>query len=266
VLNDQLPFLWQCSARLDDDVERLSRIMEHQNYLRVGADDMRSLLLRGQLDALQDWSAFLNSWARLPIDLYMADGGRYRRRRYEVVSASSAQPLLQMEPYEPHFQSVSYNQLNGGVLRYFELIEDGVLCSCAMRSLLSVGCEIVNRLAPDSDWRIALHQFRIEAHERREAPPTPEGRHRDGVNFAMMVMIGRKNVTGGNTIIYDQDSNPIDEFTLSDPLDTAFVNDERTFHEVSPISLRDPGQLGYRDMLVATFRKSGPLAPGASPG
>jgi hypothetical protein len=33
------------------------------------------------------------------------------------------------------------------------------------------------------------------------------------------------------------------------------VDDERTRHAVAPIAASKPNQVGYRDVLVATFRK-----------
>jgi hypothetical protein len=227
--------------------------MQRENYLHVEAADMHSLISRGQVNALQDWPDFLNSWAWLPTDLYMADGGKYRRRRYAVLSAARQHSELRVEAYEPHYQSVTYNNLNGGVFRHFEMIEENTLRCAALGSLLSVGLELFSRLAPCNDWRIELHQFRIEAHEQRDALPTPEGRHRDGASFVMMVMIERKNIVGGNTIVYDLDGERRGEFTLANPLDTVFVNDEKIFHEVTPISPGEPGRPGHRDMFVAVF-------------
>ena len=72
----------------------------------------------------------------------------------------------------------------------------------------------------------------------------------------MMTMIERKNVVGGNTIVYGQDGERLEEFMLFDPLDTTFVNDEKTFHEVSPISPSEPGRPGHRDMFVAVLSRA----------
>ncbi|MEJ0044812.1 MAG: 2OG-Fe dioxygenase family protein [Rhodospirillales bacterium] len=40
---------------------------------------MRTLL---ETRGLTDWARFSDSWNDLGVDTYMADGGRYRRRRY----------------------------------------------------------------------------------------------------------------------------------------------------------------------------------------
>jgi hypothetical protein len=214
---------------------------------------MRSLMLRGQENALQDWKAFSDSWDDLPIDLYMADGGRYRRRRYAVLRASRQDLDLRLEAYQPHFQSMDYNNLNGGVLRYYELIEESIIRSSVMGSLLSVGLEVFGRLGQADDWRIELHQFRIEAHEQRVALPAPEGKHRDGASFVMMVMVERQNVIGGNTVVYGLDGECLEEFQLARPLDATFVNDEQVFHYVTPISRCELSRPGHRDMFVAVF-------------
>ena len=39
----------------------------------------------------RDWASFAASWDDLGIDTYMADGGRYRRRRFAAFRASSAE-------------------------------------------------------------------------------------------------------------------------------------------------------------------------------
>ena len=38
--------------------------------------------------------------------------------------------------------------------------------------------------------------------------PTPEGVHRDGVDFVIVVMIKRVNIDSGATTIYDLDNQP----------------------------------------------------------
>ncbi|HZX87093.1 MAG TPA: hypothetical protein VFF19_26210, partial [Reyranella sp.] len=51
-------------------------------YAFVEASDMRNALAR--FGTLADWPAFAESWDDLDVDTYMADGGRYRRRRFGV--------------------------------------------------------------------------------------------------------------------------------------------------------------------------------------
>ena len=53
----------------------------------------------------------------------MADGGRYRRRRHAVYAATGGGAIVRAA-HQPHYQSLDYNTLNGGIARWFEPIED----------------------------------------------------------------------------------------------------------------------------------------------
>ena len=59
--------------------------MARAGYAFVEASGMRNAL--GRFGALADWAAFAASWNDLELDTYMADGGRYRRRRHAVFAA-----------------------------------------------------------------------------------------------------------------------------------------------------------------------------------
>jgi hypothetical protein len=100
-----------------------------------------------------------------------------------------------------------------------------------------------------------LHQFRIEAQPGQEGRPTPEGMHRDGVDWVLVLMVRRENVESGETTIYDLARHPLGSFTLTEPLDAAWVDDSRVYHGVTPVRPLDPARPAYRDVLVLTFRR-----------
>ncbi|MDE2201080.1 MAG: 2OG-Fe dioxygenase family protein, partial [Rhodospirillales bacterium] len=81
--------------------------------------------------SLADWPAFAASWHGMRLDEYMADGGRYRRRRYAVFNAAPGGAILR-GPHEPHFQTTDYNRLNGGVERWFEPMPEAVAGSASL--------------------------------------------------------------------------------------------------------------------------------------
>lgn len=244
----------QISTSFDLDLEELCRLITHKSFCRLPAEQARSLLLQQNPLSLHDWRAFQESWSRLSLDGYMADGGRYRKRRYATLSAKASSLIPQIKPHQPHYQSRNYNELNGGVSRHFEPIEDVILRGNTMSGLLTLACDLFGRLSPYSDWHIEVHQFRIEADGTQVALPTPEGPHRDGVDFVMMLMVYRFNVVGGATTIYDLEDRRLDEFTLTNPLELVLVDDQRIRHAVAPIAPFDTDRSGYRDVFVATFR------------
>jgi hypothetical protein len=200
---------------------------------------------------LADWQAFETSWNDMPLDHYMADGGRYRRRRYAVLSAID--DAIRQEPHQPHYQSLEYNALNGGVAREYEPIPDAIIQGNTMQSVLHFCLRLFNRLQPGTPWHIECHQFRIEARGAEYGKPTPEGVHRDGVDFVLVMMVKRVNISRGTTTMHDMEERTLDSFTLTSPLDCAIVNDRRCLHGVTPVEQIDPAAPAYRDVLVATF-------------
>jgi hypothetical protein len=204
--------------------------------------------------ALAAWPAFAESWDRLELDTYMADGGRYRRRRYATLSAPAQGDGLVLEPEQPHYQSRDYNRLNGGIARHFAPIDPAVLSAATLQSVLRLGLALFRRLYPQHAAHIEVHQFRIEARADALGRPTPEGAHRDGVDFVLVMMVRRVNVGSGTTEIFDLERRRIDSFTLVEPGDTALVDDRRALHGVTPIVPLDATRAAWRDVLVATYR------------
>jgi hypothetical protein len=106
-------------------------------------------------------------------------------------------------------------------------------------------------------WHIETHQFRIEARSAEQGRPTPEGLHRDGVDYVLVLLVSRRNIASGVTSINRLDGRPLGHFTLTDPLDSALVDDTRVVHGVTPVEPIDPSLPAYRDVLVVTCRKTG---------
>ena len=201
---------------------------------------------------------FLDSWNRLEQDQYMADGGRYRKRRHATYAINGAGQRAQLMPYQPHYQTVDYNPLNGGVARYFAPILDDLHQSITLAALLEFGNRVFSQISANLQWHIELHQFRIEARDGKMGKPTPEGAHRDGVDFVIVVMVKRVNIDSGATTIFDLDNRLVGEFMLRDSFDMVLVNDRKLYHGVTPITQIDPDAEAYRDVLVITFKAKDP--------
>jgi hypothetical protein len=220
----------------------------------VRAPEMQALL---EAAGLRDWGSFGASWDDLGVDAYMADGGRYRRRRFAAFRGS---PLgIVRKRHQPHYQSRDYNPLNGGVERWFEPVTDAAAHHPALTAILKTSQTLFNRVTPaevrPAAWHVELHQFRIEPRPGKEGRPTPEGMHRDGVDWVLVLMVRRENIASGETTIYDLTRRPLGSFTLTAPLDAALVDDSRVYHGVTAVTPIDPRLPAYRDVLVVTFRR-----------
>jgi hypothetical protein len=198
------------------------------------------------------WPAFAASWNGMPRDQYMADGGRYRRRRYGVFAVDIAS--IRPAPHQPHYQTLAFNHLNGGIERWFEPIAPEIAGGPVLTGLLRLCHDAFAPLTPAvKSWHAEVHQFRIESEAGAAGNPTPEGMHRDGVDYVLVAMIDRVNIASGTTLLADADKRPIGSFTLVSPGDSVFLDDHRVYHGVTPVTAVDPLKPAYRDVLVITF-------------
>ena len=233
--------------------EMLDLRLARAGYALVAAEAMHPALIAA--GPLSDWGDFAASWDALDLDTYMADGGRYRRRRHAVFAAT-ADGAIRRQPHQAHFQTLDYNNLNGGIARWFEPVT-AVGDGASMHAILAFCRATFDRLAADvRAWHIETHQFRIEARPGEAGQPTPEGLHRDGVDYVLVLLIRRRNIAQGTTAIHALDRALLGSFTLTDPLDAAIVNDARVFHGVTAVEPVDPTAPAFRDVLVVTFRKA----------
>jgi hypothetical protein len=237
--------------QITDIVESL----DADKYVFIESGQAIDLLSTIAAVPIGDDPLFLDSWNRLEQDQYMADGGKYRKRRHATYSIQNPAERAQLMPYQPHYQTVDYNPLNGGVARYFAPILEDLQQSLALAALLEFGNQVFSQISGNHQWHIELHQFRIEARDGKLGKPTPEGVHRDGVDFVIVVMIKRVNIDSGTTTIFDLDDQLVGEFMLRESFDMVLVNDRQLFHGVTPITQLEPGVEAYRDVLVISFKK-----------
>ncbi len=226
--------------------------IDRDGFAFIAADAMRALL--DGCGALSDWAHFAKSWNDLQLDTYLPDGHRYRRRRHATLSARADEEVVTREPHRPHYQSIDYNPLVGGIERWFEPMHADIVAGQTMQCVLAFCWHLFGALRPNTDWKIECHQFRIEARSDAPGRPTPEGVHRDGVDYALVLLINRTNIKSGTTTVHDLDGHTLGSFTLTAPLDAAIVDDARVKHGVTAVEPIDPGCAAYRDVLVVTFK------------
>lgn len=203
--------------------------------------------------AIEDLDTLVPSWDRLEMDDYLKDGGRYRRRRHACFIDDGA--TLARTPHRAHWQPVEYNALHGGMHRLFAPVEDDTVANPAWERLLHAlgqACsEVRGQATGASPWYVEAHQFRIDTADGI-GRPTPEGAHRDGVDFVAVLLIGRHGIKGGETRVFEADGPRGQRFTMCEPWTLLLLDDAAVVHESTPIQpLADHG---HRDTLVLTWR------------
>lgn len=229
--------------------EALVPAMREHGYA-VLAPDAVAALCGVQLPALD---ALKRSWDDLPLDKYLLDGGSYRHRRHACFVVNGDR--IARAPHRAHWQSKDYNALHGGLRRWFEPVSDAVANSEAWSRLLEGLTAQVSRLSDAQPWYVEAHQFRIDTGDGI-GRPTPEGAHRDGVDFVAVLMVDRCGIRGGETRVFDADGPDGQRFTLEQPWSLLLLDDARVIHESTPIQPDGEGG-GHRDTLVLTWRAGG---------
>ena len=202
--------------------------------------------------------AFKPFWSDLPPDTYLKDGGRYRRRRHScfVVDSADTEAPVKQVPHRPHWQPVEYNALHGGMQRWFEPMLPTMVVHPAWQQLLCWLARLSSARTLAQPWFVEAHQFRIDTTDGI-GRPTPEGAHRDGVDFVAVFMVERVNIKGGETRVFDAAGPSGQRFTLTESWSVLLLDDARVIHESTPIQPVTEGQVGWRDTLVVTLRRGG---------
>ena len=203
------------------------------------------------LDELNQMKA---SWKDMPVDQYLKDGGRYRRRRHS--SFKFEDDALTLVPHRAHWQPLTYNALHGGMTRWFEPMPAKLLELPAWQKLLTAFAKTAHQ--PHALQCLEAHQFRIEAVDGGIGRPTPEGAHRDGVDLVGVFMVERTNIKGGETRVFDAVGSSGERFTLQEQWSLLLLDDAKVVHETTPI--QPLAALGFRDTLVLTCKQGAFLA------
>ncbi|MET0404413.1 MAG: 2OG-Fe dioxygenase family protein [Cystobacter sp.] len=196
------------------------------------------------------------TWDDLRTDAYLRDGGRYRSRRHSCFIAERG--TLTQVPHRAHWQPVEYNALHGGLERWFEPILPEVAERPVWSRLVGGLAACCSALKGERPWFVEAHQFRIDTTDGI-GRPTPEGAHRDGVDFVAVLLVGRQGIKGGETRVFEASGPHGLRFTLTEPWSVLLLDDERVIHESTPI--QPVAEQGHRDTLVLTFRAGGFQGP-----
>ena len=185
----------------------------------------------------------------LPLDNFLKNSGRYRRRRHScfIVNHQS----LTRVPRRAHYQSTAYKSLHGGMHRLFEPIAQHTVQQPAWKALMFAISGICPTIRGEQPWHIEAHQFRINT-RNGIGRPTPEGAHRNGVDFVAILLVSRNHASCGETRIFKLEGPNGQRFTLSPHWTLLLLDDQRVIHESTPI--QPTAENAYPDTLLLTSR------------
>jgi hypothetical protein len=190
-------------------------------------------------------SVFEPFFANLPLDPYIL--GKFRRRRFSRFQGP-LESLTRLE-HKDFEQSSAINKIAGGIRRNFPELEDALLSLAEFKMLVARFVDF-SKIDPETT-EIGIHQIRIVASAGEVGEPAPEGIHKDGFNFVGIFCIGRQNLIGAETHLYEDPNQPPIFAKELQPGEFVLVNDQRLYHFTT--DMQPAGAIeGTRDVFVMT--------------
>jgi hypothetical protein len=181
---------------------------------------------------------------------YMPRDGHSLKRLREIRLSQyfgyreEGQWIFALLPKRKYIQSAEYIRLAeaGGVMRHREQLE------CDPSPLISAVLDALPVDESDS-YHVNVNQIRVITNTEFKGVTVPEGPHRDGHEFSVIVIAGRHNVLGGATQVIDPQSREIvHQQTLAEN-QAVLIDDERYIHYATDI-VPAQGTVGHRDIWV----------------
>ena len=203
---------------------------------------------------------FRQDWEHLEPDPYMADGGKYRFRRYGLYQLSATTGQLSHIPGASFYQSIQINPLNGGEYRHFAALHANTVKNPFLHELIRFDfAQLTSKKQMEDDWLIGVHQIRILATTGVPGSPTPEGIHRDNETYTAQHLIARHNIGDGINYFYgsgpEATTRPQAVWKQQCYFDSYYF-DRSLWHSVSPIVSGNRDGDGHRDVILIDFVES----------
>ena len=206
----------------------------------------------------RELNSFCAAYETLPADPYCERGNRYRRHSRFVLLPWLG--LLEPRPITQYLQDRDLNPTDGGMVRNFERLSNAMESNEFLREMILF--DFHNTTFPEAvrsmPMDVGVHAIRHVARPGLPGVSSPDQLHKDGEPYTFVHLIGRHGVTGGESLVADNDKRSLAKTSLKDRLDTVAVSDKDVYHAVTPVEVAPGETEGYRDVLLIDFT---PLHP-----
>ena len=221
---------------------------ESQGYACFNGSDLSiSSHLRREL------SSFCGAFETLPADPYCERRNRYRRHSRFVLLPWLG--LLEPRPISQYLQDRDLNPTDGGMARNFERLSDAMEANEFLREMILFDFDNTTfpEAARSTPMDVGVHAIRHVARPGLPGVSSPDQLHKDGEPYTFVHLIGRHGVTGGESLVADNEKRALVTTSLMDCMDTVAVSDNDVYHAVTPVEVVPGETEGYRDVLLIDF-------------
>ncbi len=204
---------------------------------------------------------FQKSWNNLGPDFNIAEDSDYRRGRYSLFEWDLKLGELNFLSNKRYLMyGNDGDHISREMFPVSYLLTQEMFFYSILEFLLKLGISSGIMDPKRMKWHVDFAQYRVEAEFGiKRGDPTPDGPHQDKVEFMVVVLINRYNITPEQGLLHNLDLEEIFQTTYDSPLDMLIVNDRRLNHHVTSFGVSQPwiDLTGFRDTLVVGFSNPG---------
>ena len=193
-----------------------------------------------------------NCFNKLPPDTNEKSKGYYFRfRKYSRINY--IKKTFSVDPGDDFYQQKKINRFSGGKLRKFANLDK----KTTDKVIKLINNNFINFLDKNKNYNLGVHFLRIKCGNNFVGYPVPEGWHKDGFDFVIILNVASKNIKGGTTRLKtNMNLDKKDDFAeFLKQGEFVFVNDKKYNHYTDPITIDKEKKKSYRDTIVITVKK-----------
>jgi 2-oxoglutarate-Fe(II)-dependent dioxygenase family protein len=135
------------------------------------------------------------------------------------------------------------------------LILDTVRVKTLQKELADAATAGFRVISGDAGYNILVlekdvHLIRFTATPGRPCDTSPPGLHKDGEKYIATHLLGCCGACGGEVIITDNDKHEMDRFTMRECGECYVFDDDRIWHMLTPVAVREGNEYAYRNTLA----------------
>ena len=207
--------------------------------------------LRIDLDVARALEELAHAAWYLPKDQYYAGGDRYRAlNRFAARIVEGGVKVSHCDDTKPYVQLEKYNTALGGQQRTYAPLTLEIAGSAGIRKIISHHLMYLPLSELGTSYLVNMHVVRFAATPSRPCDTSPSGLHKDGEKYLATHLLARCGAHGGEVVITDNDRREMDRFTMREAGECYVFDDDRVWHMLTPVEIRDGSQFAYRDTVT----------------
>lgn len=187
----------------------------------------------------------------VPRDQYYQAGDRYRSlNRFEAEIVQGGVEVTCIEEITSYIQLRKYNTTLGDQPREYFPLPLTIANSTGVRKLIAYHLAYLPLSKVGTKYRVNMHIIRFAAAPSRPCDTSPPGLHKDGEKYLATHLLARCGCQGGAVVITDNDRRELERFTMTEMGECYVFDDDRIWHMLTPVEVRQDSLFGYRDILA----------------